>query len=37
MIVIDRDYMNCPEDQIRAIEPVTVIIDGRIAYTQPKR
>jgi hypothetical protein len=25
--------MTCPEDQIRAIEPVTVIIDGRIAYS----
>jgi predicted amidohydrolase YtcJ len=33
MVVIDRDYMTCPEDQIRAIEPVTVIIDGRIAYS----
>jgi predicted amidohydrolase YtcJ len=32
VVVIDRDYLTCPEDQIRSIEPVTVIIDGKVAY-----
>lgn len=32
MVVIDRDYLTCPEDQIKAIEPVMTILDGRIAY-----
>ena len=30
LVVIDRDYLTCPEDQIRDIEPVTVILDGKI-------
>ncbi len=29
MVVIDRDYLTCPEDQIRRIEPVAVFIEGR--------
>jgi hypothetical protein len=32
MVVIDRDYLTCPEEQIKAIEPVTVILDGRVVY-----
>jgi predicted amidohydrolase YtcJ len=31
LVVIDRDYLTCPEDQIRDIQPVMVIVDGRIA------
>lgn len=30
MVVIDRDYLSCPEDQIPAIEPVMVIQNGKI-------
>ncbi|MEX2261484.1 MAG: amidohydrolase [Bryobacteraceae bacterium] len=30
LVVIDRDYMTCPEDQIKDIQPVTVILDGKI-------
>jgi predicted amidohydrolase YtcJ len=30
MVVIDRDYLACPESQIRDILPVMVIIDGKI-------
>jgi predicted amidohydrolase YtcJ len=33
MVVIDRDYLTCPEDQIRQIEPVMTILEGRIAYS----
>jgi predicted amidohydrolase YtcJ len=32
MVVIDRDYLTCPEDDIRNIQPVMTILDGRIAY-----
>ncbi len=30
MVVIDRDYLACPEDQIKDIQPVMVILDGKI-------
>jgi predicted amidohydrolase YtcJ len=32
MVVIDRDYLTCPEDQIRSIEPAMTIIAGKVAY-----
>lgn len=32
LVVIDRDYLNCPEAQIREIRPVMTIINGRVAY-----
>jgi predicted amidohydrolase YtcJ len=31
LVVVDRDYLTCPEDEIRSIEPATVIVDGKIA------
>ena len=31
LVVIDRDYLTCPEDEIRSIEPVTVLVNGKIA------
>lgn len=30
LVVIDRDILTCPEDEIRRIEPVMVVLDGRI-------
>ncbi len=30
LVVIDRDYLTCPEDDIARIEPVMVVVDGRI-------
>jgi predicted amidohydrolase YtcJ len=30
LVVIDKDYLNCPEDEIRKIQPLLVMIDGRI-------
>lgn len=30
LVVIDRDILTCPEDEIRAIEPLMVVLDGRI-------
>lgn len=32
LVVIDRDFLTCPEDQIKSIEPVMTILDGKIAY-----
>ncbi|MBI4891270.1 MAG: amidohydrolase family protein, partial [Acidobacteria bacterium] len=30
LIVIDRDILTCPEDEIRMIHPVLTVLDGRI-------
>jgi predicted amidohydrolase YtcJ len=30
LVVIDRDYLTCPEDQIKEIAPVAVILDGKL-------
>ncbi|MEK7406817.1 MAG: amidohydrolase family protein, partial [Acidobacteriota bacterium] len=32
LVVLDRDYLSCPEDDIARIEPVIVVLDGRIAW-----
>jgi hypothetical protein len=32
LVVIDRDYLRCPEDEIRRIEPVAVMIGGRTVH-----
>jgi predicted amidohydrolase YtcJ len=32
MVVIDRDYLTCPEDEIRRIQPLMTLIEGRVAY-----
>ena len=34
MVIIDRDYLTCPENEIREISPVMTIIEGRVAYSQ---
>jgi hypothetical protein len=34
MVVLDRDYLSCPQDEIKDIAPVMTIIDGRIAYSR---
>lgn len=33
-VVIDRDYLTCPEAEIRRIEPVMTIVAGRVAYSR---
>ena len=30
LVVIDRDLLTCPEDEIKKIEPVMVVLDGKI-------
>ncbi len=31
-VVIDRDFLACPEDEIRNIEPLMTIVGGKIVY-----
>lgn len=31
-VVLDRDYLTCPEEQIRLIKPTTTIVGGNIVY-----
>ena len=32
LVVIDRDYLTCPEEQIKDIRPMVTILDGKIVY-----
>ncbi|WP_321470968.1 amidohydrolase [uncultured Paludibaculum sp.] len=34
LVVIDHDYLKCPIDEIRQIEPTQVMIEGRTVYTR---
>ena len=34
LVVVDRDYLTCPEDDIRTIEPVMTIVGGRLVYAR---
>ena len=34
LVVIDRDYLTVPEDEIRNIQPVMTIVDGKMAYAR---
>jgi predicted amidohydrolase YtcJ len=33
-VVLDRDYLTCPEAEIRSIDPVMTIVAGRVAYSR---
>jgi predicted amidohydrolase YtcJ len=33
-VVIDRDYLRCPEAEIRRIEPLMTVVGGRTVYTK---
>lgn len=33
LVVLDRDYLTIPEDQIAAVKPVMTIVGGRIVYS----
>lgn len=37
LVVIDRDYLTCPEEQIQNIEPVMTIIGGKVAWEHSGR
>lgn len=32
LVVIDRDYLTCPEEQIRDIQPLMTLVNGRTVY-----
>ena len=32
MVIIDRDYLTCPEDEIRQIQAMETIVDGKTVY-----
>ena len=32
MVVVDRDYMTVPADEMRNIQPVMTLIDGKVAW-----
>jgi predicted amidohydrolase YtcJ len=32
MVVVDRDFLNCPEDQIKDIQPLMTILDGKVVF-----
>jgi predicted amidohydrolase YtcJ len=32
MVVIDRDFLTCPEDQIKDIQPLMTILDGKVVF-----
>ena len=32
-VVIDRDYLRCPEAEIRRIEPLMTVVGGRTVYS----
>jgi predicted amidohydrolase YtcJ len=32
MIVVTKDYLTCPEDQIKNIEVLTTMVDGKVVY-----
>lgn len=36
LVVLDRDYLTVPEDEIGRIDPVLTIMDGNIVYSQPE-
>ncbi len=36
LVVIDRDYLTCPEAQIKDIQPVMTILDGKIVHGRPE-
>jgi predicted amidohydrolase YtcJ len=33
LVEIDRDYLTCPEDQIKDIQPLLTIVNGKVAYS----
>lgn len=32
LVIIDRDYLTCPEAEIRQIQPVMTMIDGKFVF-----
>jgi predicted amidohydrolase YtcJ len=32
LVVIDRDFLTCPEDDIRRIQPLATVVEGKLVY-----
>lgn len=32
LVVLDRDFLKCPENEIRQIKPLMTVVDGKIVY-----
>jgi predicted amidohydrolase YtcJ len=37
MAVLDRDYFECPEEEIKAIQVELTVVGGKVAYTREER
>jgi predicted amidohydrolase YtcJ len=35
LVVLDRDYFTCPEDDIRNIQPEMTVLNGKVVYRRP--
>ena len=35
MVVISKDFLNCPVDEIKDIEAITTIVDGKVVFQSP--
>ena len=35
LVEIDRDYLTCPEDEIKDIQPLLTMLNGQIGYSAP--
>jgi len=36
LVVLDRDYRTCPENEILQIKPLLTVLDGQIVYEAAK-
>lgn len=32
LVVLDRDYLTCPEEEIKQIKPLLTVLDGKVVY-----
>ena len=32
LVVIDKDFLACPEDDIRRIQPLATVVNGKVVY-----
>jgi predicted amidohydrolase YtcJ len=37
LVVIDRDFLTCPEDQVKDIEPLMTMVNGKVIYEAAKK
>jgi predicted amidohydrolase YtcJ len=35
LVVLDRDYMNIPDTEIKDIKPILTMVNGEVVYTAP--